>query len=83
MDLKEEVEAAHGVALAQTALFCALLGVLKSSGHLNSAQVDIVFDAALSQVETSPAIDEALSLRARRVIEVIASELAGPPQKDR
>ncbi|MDP3099508.1 MAG: hypothetical protein Q8N10_03300 [Phenylobacterium sp.] len=78
--MKDEVEAAHGVAIAQTALFAALIGILRSQGILTRELENVMFDAAITQVETAPGIDPPLALRARQVLEVIASELAGPPQ---
>jgi len=80
MNVKDEVEAAHGVAIAQTALLSALIGVLKARGVITDAHLDVIFDSAITQVETAPSIDPELGMRARRVLEVIATEMAGPPK---
>jgi hypothetical protein len=77
MDLKDEVEAAHGVAIAQTALMSALIGVLRQQGVLSPDLVNVTLDAALTQVETA-AIDPGLAIRARGILELIGQELAGP-----
>jgi hypothetical protein len=82
MDLKDEVGAAHGVAIAQTALIAALIGVLRQRGVLDDVLVNVITDAAITQVEQAPEILPEHAMRARRVLEVIAAELAGPP-KDR
>lgn len=77
MDLKDEVEAAHGVAIAQTALMSALIGVLRQQGVLSPELVNVTLDAALTQVETAPGIEPGLALRARRVLDLIGQELGG------
>lgn len=78
MDLKDEIEAAHGVAIAQTALLTALIGVLRQQDVLSEALVNAITDAAITQVEVSPGIEPAMGMRARRILELIAQELAGP-----
>lgn len=80
MNLKDEVEAAHGVAIAQTALIAALIGVLRQRGVLDDALVNIITDAAITQVEQTPEILPEHAMRARRVLELIAGELAGAPR---
>jgi hypothetical protein len=80
MGLREEVEAAHGVAIAQTALVSALIGVLRQQGVLTPDLVNVTMDAALTQVETAASIDPELAMRARRVLELIAAELQGQPK---
>lgn len=79
MDLKDEIEAAHGVAVAQTALLSALIGVLRARGVLTRETEDVMVDAAITQIETSPVIAPGLAMRARKVLDVIAQELAGRP----
>lgn len=83
MDLKDEVEAAHGVAIAHTALFCALIGVLRAKGVMTPALENVMLNAAITQVETAAGIDPELSMRARRILDVIAAELAGPPAAEK
>lgn len=79
MDLKEEVEAAVGAGIAHTALWSALIGVLRQQGLITRDLENVMFDAAITSVESAPGIEPALAMRARRVLELIASEMAGPP----
>lgn len=80
MDLRDEIVAAHGVAVAQTALLTALLGVLRQRGVLNDDLMNVITDAAVTQVETAPGIDPEMAMRARQILELISQELARPPQ---
>lgn len=82
MDLREEVTAAHGVSLAQTALFCSLIGVLKARGVLNQDLINVVLDAAVTQIEVTPSIDPDMAQRARQILEIISQELGGPARQD-
>lgn len=79
METNEHIDALHGVTLAHTAIVSALMGVLRAKGLLSGAELDIIFDAALTTVETSPQISEEATRRARQIVEVISGEMARPP----
>lgn len=78
MDVKDEIDALHGVTQAQTALIVALVTVMREKGLLSRVEVNIALDAALTAAELGPEISVEASRRARRILEVIAGELQGP-----
>lgn len=80
MDLRKEVADAHGVAVAQTALLAALIGVLRAQGILDRDLINVMLDAAVTQVEVAPGIEPAMADRARQIIEIISAELQGDPR---
>ena len=69
VDLRDEIKAAHGVAVAHTALLAALLGVLRQRGVLNDDLMNVITDAAVTQVETADGIDPEMAMRARQILE--------------
>lgn len=79
METKEQIDALHGVTLAHTALVSALMGVMRARGLLSTAELDIIFDAALTTVETNTLLSEEVTNRARQIVEVISAEMARPP----
>jgi hypothetical protein len=80
MDQDEEIAAAPGIALAHTTLITALLTVLRAKGLLTQDDVNTVFDSALTGAETAHGLSAEASLRARRILEILAREMAGEPR---
>lgn len=80
MDLKEQIEAQHAVGIAHTLALSALMTVLKAKGLLTQADVNTVLDSAISGAEMTPEISAEVARRARRILELIAGELQGPPR---
>lgn len=62
----------EGLIHAHTALFAAIMGVLRGRGGLTPADLDAVFDNALLGVETGQASDE-VSKGARLFLEALAT----------
>lgn len=62
----------EGLTLAHTALFAAIMGVLKGRQGLTPADLNAVFDNALLGVEHGQAADE-VSRGARRFLETLAA----------
>lgn len=83
MDVKDELDAAHGVAMAQTALLSALIGVLRQSGVLSADQLNAILDAAITQVELSPGMAPEHAARARLTLETLQSSLLRIPAQPR
>lgn len=77
-DFTDAETALHGALLAHTALNSALIAVLKAKGLLSEDEVNVIFDAAILQAETSPAIGGEAAKRARKTLETIHHELGGP-----
>lgn len=80
MDVDDQIEAQHAVGIAHTLALSALMTVLRSKGLLSQADVNTVFDAAISGAEMTPEISAEIATRARRILELIAGELQGPPR---
>lgn len=80
MDLREQVEAQHAVGIAHTLALSALIAVMRSKGLLTQADVNTVFDSAISGAEDAPEISADVARRARRILELISGELQGPPR---
>lgn len=80
MDLKDQIEAQHAVGIAHTLALSSLVTVLKAKGLLTQRDLNAVFDSAISGAEMTPEISADVARRARRILELIASELQGPPR---
>jgi len=76
--LEEMVEAHGGVLLAHTSLVVALMAVLREKGVMSRDDLNTVFFAAITGAENATAATPAESRQARRLLEEIAEETAGP-----
>lgn len=77
--LADHNDAQDGVMLAQTSLFSALISVLREAKVISQAQVNIVLDSAITAAEHAT-VSPPVADRARRILELIAGELQGPPR---
>jgi hypothetical protein len=78
--LSDHNDAQDGVMLAQTSLFTALITMLRETQVITQAQVNIVLDSAITGAEMAN-VQPAVADRARKILELIAGELQGPPKK--
>jgi hypothetical protein len=74
----EMIEAQGGVGLAHTSLLAALITVLREKGVLSRDELNTVFDSALVGAENATEITAETSRQARRILEDMAGQLAGP-----
>ncbi len=77
-DLDETVEAQGGVLLAHTALFAAVLDLMRGKGLITQAEVNTTLDNALLGVEASPVITPETTREARELLERFAQAIGGP-----
>lgn len=77
---RDEIDALHAVGLAHTLMLSALMSVLREKGLLSQAELNTVFDSAITGAETASGISPEHAMRVRRLLEIVAGELAGAPR---
>lgn len=80
MEKIDQTEAHAGLLLAHTSLISTLITALRERGVFSQADVNTIFDCAITAAETATGLSFEAQARARRILELIGEELGGPPR---
>lgn len=80
--LVDHTDVQGGVLLAHTALVTSVISLFKAKGLISQDDVNSIYDFAMVAAETSTAITVETSNHARRILEMMAGEMAGSQRRD-
>lgn len=80
MEKIDQTETHAGLLLAHTSLISTLITALRERGVFSQADVNTIFDCAITAAETATGLSFEAQARARRILELIGEELGGPPR---
>lgn len=80
--LVDHADVQGGVLLAHTALVSSVISVFKAKGLISQDDVNSIYDFAMVAAETSTVITAETSNHARRILEMMAGEMAGTLRRD-